>query len=345
MNTGDVLGHIAAEALFSAAPDAWLIVDANGTIVAANALAPTLFGTDDLVGGSVDELLPERLRERHVGLRGAYLADPTPRTMASGLELHGQRVDGSIFPVLVSLSPISVGEHTYVIAALRDDSDAMLIRQELAVARERSVVAEDRDRMARDLHDTVIQELFAIGLGLQGLGSTAESDETKRRIQRSIDDLDRVIRDIRGVIFDLGILPEDQLDLVAELERIMVSERAALRFDPTFEVEGDAAAISESVAVHLRHVVREGLSNVARHAQATACSVRVTVDDTGITVEIADNGSGPSLASTSGSGGRGLGNLGARARLLGGECEFGAREGGGSRLRWTVPYEHEDTDE
>ena len=337
-----MLGRFATIDLFDAAPDAWIIADTDGCIVAANRLAPQMFGHDDLVGLQVEALLPERVRERHERLRGGYVADPEPRAMASGLELHGRRGDGSIFPVQVSLSPISVEGEAFVIAAVRDDTEATATRLELATSREQTVVAEDRDRLARDLHDTVIQELFAIGLGLQGVGATSENQQTQLRLQQAIDDLDRVIRDIRGVIFDLGVRPGSRTDIVTELERIVASERSALRFQPEVRVEGDADAVSEDVAGHMRHVLREGLSNVARHARASACTIVLTVDEDDISLEIVDNGQGPSGQSASPGGGRGLGNLGARARILGGHCEFGAGPDGGSRLLWKVPIEPGD---
>ncbi|MEM7286422.1 MAG: PAS domain S-box protein [Actinomycetota bacterium] len=342
MPSEDILRHVATDVLFDAAPDAWIIAGTDGRIVAANALAPKLFGHPELVGLAVEELLPDRLRERHERLRGGYVEDPEPRAMASGLELHGKRADGSVFPVQVSLSPIAVGDATYVIAAVRDDSDAVATRLELATAREQTVVAEDRDRLARDLHDTVIQELFAVGLGLQSVGATSESHQTQLRLQQAIDDLDRVIRDIRGVIFDLGVRPGARSDVVAEIERILASERAALHFTPQLRVDGDPRGVSADIAGHLRHVVREGLSNVARHARATEADVLLSIDGENVSLEIVDNGQGPSETGPSPGGGRGLGNLGARARLLGGECEFGAAASGGSRLRWTVPQETGD---
>lgn len=328
--------------LFDAAPDAWIIADTSGSIVAANRLAPLMFGHDELVGLQVEVLLPERVRDRHEKLRSGYVADPEPRAMASGLELHGRRGDGSIFPVQVSLSPIHVEGEAFVIAAVRDDTEANATRLELATSREQTVVAEDRDRLARDLHDTVIQELFAIGLGLQGVGAASENQQTQLRLQQAIDDLDRVIRDIRGVIFDLGVRPGSQTDIVTELERVLASERPALHFSPELRVDGDPSAVAEDVAAHMRHVVREGLSNVARHARASACTVVLTVDDEDISLEIIDNGQGPSGPSASPGGGRGLGNLGARARILGGQCEFGAAPDGGSRLLWKVPNESGD---
>ena len=342
MPRNEILGRIATDALFDAAPDAWIIADATGCIVAANDLAPRMFGHDSLEGLLVEDLLPERLRDRHEGLRSSYAASPEPRAMASGLELHGKRGDGSIFPVQVSLSPIRLGDEVLIIAAVRDDSEAVATRLDLATAREQAVIAEDRDRLARDLHDTVIQELFAVGLGLQGVGATSENQQTQLRLQQAIDDLDRVIRDIRGVIFDLGVRPGSQADIVTELERVLASERAALHFTPELVVHGNAATVSPDIAGHLRHVVREGLSNVARHARATACDVVLTIDGDVVSLEVRDNGQGPSAKSPSPGGGRGLGNLGARARLLGGECKFGADPEGGSRLHWTVPQDAGD---
>ena len=138
-----------------------------------------------------------------------------------------------------------------------------------------------------------------MGLGLQSMGTRLEDAHTRTALQLAIDDLDRVIREIRRVIFDLGAPVADGAGLHAELERIAASERPALGFEPTLSVSGELDDIDRTVAAHLSQVVREAVSNVARHARATACEVRVLVDDDTVTVEVTDDGTGPPAADIS----------------------------------------------
>jgi len=125
-----------------AAPDAMIIIDAGGIVRFANRQVSVVFGYphDDIVGKSVEHLMPERVRSRHVGHRTGYVETLRVRPMGAGLELFGLRRDGTEFPVEISLSPIEDGDHVLVAAAIRDVSDRKRVEAELIVARE---IAED----------------------------------------------------------------------------------------------------------------------------------------------------------------------------------------------------------
>lgn len=199
---------------------------------------------------------------------------------------------------------------------------------------------EDRDRIARDLHDTVIQRLFAIGLGLQGLVPVVGDPVIAQRLDNAIDQLDETVREVRSAIFELHApqLPGNSLrravlDIAAESVR-------PLGFEPQVRFEGPVdTAVEVRTAEHVVAVVREALANVARHAGATDVWVAVTVDQGHLLVEISDDGVGPPEGN---SPGRGLRNMAERARLLGGRCTLEPRQGElrgdcGSVLRWMVP--------
>jgi signal transduction histidine kinase len=196
---------------------------------------------------------------------------------------------------------------------------------------------EDRERIARDLHDTVVQRLFATGMALQASVRLVRSDPTAAigRIEQAVDDLDLTIKHIRTAIFGLehvreesGSVRDGVLGLVREATR-------ALGFEPTVLLDGPIdTKVDEATARELLATLREGLSNVARHARAHRAEVEVLVGDE-IALRVVDDGVGPPPPGSP--RGNGLVNMAERARRLGGRCELLAGDGGGSILEWTVP--------
>jgi signal transduction histidine kinase len=194
-------------------------------------------------------------------------------------------------------------------------------------------VLEDRERMARDLHDTVIQRLFATGLGLQALTRTA-TPEVADRIQQAVDDLDDTIREIRGVIFALQAREHGEQSLRAEVLGLCTEMAAALGFAPRVHFDGPVdAVVNGSLAADVLAVLRELLSNVARHAGASSADVYVLAGSE-IIVRVEDDGHGPGPVRL---GGRGLKNLTARARAYGGSFALAPKEWRGSLAEWRVP--------
>jgi signal transduction histidine kinase len=205
-------------------------------------------------------------------------------------------------------------------------------------------VIDDRDRIARDLHDAVIQRLFAIGLSLQGLAGAAVPSTVVDRLQSAIGDIDTVIRQIRTTIFELGAtspetgLRSDILAVVHELGPV-VGFTIPVRFDgPVDSLLGPR--LGEDVVA----VVREALTNAGRHAHATSASVSIVVLNRACQVEIVDDGVGFDLdvaaaRSDRTEGGLGLLNLRRRAEKRGGELILEAVPSGGTRLVWRVPLD------
>ncbi len=190
-------------------------------------------------------------------------------------------------------------------------------------------VLSDRDRIARDLHDHVIQRLFAIGLSLQG-AQTADAPGTAQRISTSLDDLQDVVSEIRTAIFDLHggtvtRLRQRLQQAVAQMTKD-ASVRSAVHFS------GPLSVVEAPLADHAEAVVREAISNVVRHAVASTVIVTVAVDDN-LTITVVDDGSGFPAGTTR----SGLANLAARAAECGGALEVGTSAEGGTRLVWSVP--------
>jgi len=196
-------------------------------------------------------------------------------------------------------------------------------------------VLEDRDRIARDLHDRVIQRIFAVGMTLQGASRLPGPPEILARVDKAVDALDTTINEIRTAIFELGDgmgkrgLRHSVLELAEELTP-MLGCRPEVRFQGPVD-----SVVPQPLADHLLAVLREALTNAAKHAHAHRFFVTLTVGDE-VRLEVADDGSGIAEHRPS-TGGMGLTNMAGRAEKLGGTFEIQVPEGGGTRLLWCVP--------
>jgi len=195
----------------------------------------------------------------------------------------------------------------------------------------------ERERIARDLHDTVIQRLFAVGLSLQGAASRAGADPALERMRQAIDDIDDTIRDIRSAIFALHTRRPGGASLRDDVIAIVGEATRPLGFEPSVTFDGpiDSAA-SDAMHEHLAATLREALSNVAKHASATKVSVDVTIAASDLVLFVADDGIG--LGDPVGSG-NGLANMRERAEALGGSCVVRSTGAGGTILEWRVPVD------
>jgi signal transduction histidine kinase len=199
---------------------------------------------------------------------------------------------------------------------------------------QRIAVLADRDRIARDLHDLVIQRLFATGMSLQGATPLASDPEVADRIRRAVDELDDTIRDIRSAIYTLQSRDEaEQPGLRARIVAVAEEMTAALGFAPSLRIDGALdSRVPAEIAEDMLVAVREALSNVARHARASL--VEVTFDvGCDLLVVVQDDGGGIRTASRW----SGLANLTDRAEELGGSLSVAPAAGGGTRLEWRVP--------
>ena len=190
-------------------------------------------------------------------------------------------------------------------------------------------VLTDRDRIARDLHDHVIQRLFAVGLSLQG-ALNADQAEGTRRVTGALDDLQDVVQEIRTTIFDLHGGSVTRLRQRIEQAVTQMTVDSAVR--PAVHISGPLSVVDAALADHAEAVVREAVSNVVRHAAARSVTVSVTVDDY-LTIGVSDDGAGIGEDVTR----SGLANLAARAHECGGRFSIAPRPGGGTRLVWSVP--------
>ena len=198
--------------------------------------------------------------------------------------------------------------------------------------REKLAVFEDRDRIGRDLHDLVIQRLFAIGLGLENTGRIAEQPVIRERVATAVDDIDETIKDIRRSIFALSAAT-DSSDIRATVNQLVERATTVLGFAPSLRFEGPVnSAITSTIAAHLVAVLGETLTNIARHAAATNAWVVLSAGHD-VVLTVSDDGGGIHTGAAQ----SGLRNIRDRAADLGGTCTIESGEGTGTVICWSVP--------
>jgi signal transduction histidine kinase len=203
-------------------------------------------------------------------------------------------------------------------------------------------VFEDRDRIGRDLHDLVIQRLFAIGLGLENTMRLAARPEVGERISAAVDDLDATIKDIRRSIFSLSV-PDDATDLRKELDDVLSAAVDGLGFQPVLRTSGPLdSGVPNDIKPHLVAVMTEAVSNAARHAHAAVVVVTLAVGDE-ISLAVSDDGSGFDPVTRERDSG--IANMRYRAKSLGGTCEITSAPGQGTTVTWAVPARKPSTRE
>ena len=210
-------------------------------------------------------------------------------------------------------------------------AETQLAQEELA----RLELLEERERIAKELHDGVIQSLFAVGMSLQGAAGMVRDSEIARRIEGSVEDIDRAIRDLRNYIFGLrpGILADRQLDQA--LNELGQEFQARTEVLTIVDVDEEIASELASRAADVVQLTREALSNIGRHASATSCRVSLRRTDGGAELEIDDDGVGFDV--TLPSRGMGLDNLRARVESLGGSLMIASVTGEGTTIRAAFP--------
>ena len=299
--------------------------------------------------GEGADLQRGRLLERSGSRLAAVLEDGVARQIPAAelpvilapgdglaVSLAGQHAGSRGVLVVAGLPEPSVIVATRALSSFAAQAAVALELAERRRDAERFAVYEDRDRIARDLHDLVIQRLFATGMQLEGAARLIDSrpQEAGARVHRAVDDLDGTIRELRSTIYGLQAPHNEQTSLRARVLQTVDAGAEQLGFAPSLRMDGLLDTLVPVAAVeHLLAALRESLSNAARHAAASRVEVLVAVRDDEVVLEVADNGAG--LGPTARRSG--LANLAARAEQLGGVLQLESEPGAGTRLIWRVP--------
>jgi signal transduction histidine kinase len=345
----DLLHHIVEEARS--------LVDAR--YGALGVLNTTRTGLDEFVTVGLDEAAVKAIgpRPNGRGVLGLLITEPKPLRLdrlADHSESYGFPPNHPPMTSFLGV-PIRVRDEIYgnlyltdkVGAASFSDEDEALaeaLAQAAGIAIDSSrlhdqvrvlSVLDERDRIARDLHDRVIQRIFAVGMTLQGVSRMSDPAQASIRIDRAVDELDATIAEIRSTIFELGesALPGGLRQSIVQLCEEMaptLGARPELSFQGTID-----NAIPQQTADHIVAVVREGLTNAAKYADATTYRVVLRVEGDYVVLEVSDDGTGFDPADTG--DGLGLRNLRNRAEKCNGTFQVVSGAGEGTRLIWTVP--------
>ncbi len=210
---------------------------------------------------------------------------------------------------------------------------------------QRLAVVEERERIGRDLHDGIIQSIYAVGLSLEDVPELMDDEptEARARVERAIDSLDQAIRDIRNFIF--GLRPEllEQAGLIGGLAALGDEFRVNSLVDVELETSGDGwIVLPADETTELLSIAREALSNIARHARASRASIVVASDAGAVRLTIADNGVGFDVVRPRGPGHQGLNNMRSRAAAIGGSLEVESQPGRGTRIIVELPRQVSD---
>lgn len=306
------------------------------------------------LAADVDELIDRQLEQIRDAQRAANIAQLTAASVALvtiivALALTQRLLHRPLATLVDEVREISIGDYDAPIQhagprEIAEVSDAVeRMRENLRASTLRLVNSERRDEQARiaaDLHDRIIQRVFALGLGL-----TSASARKSLDLEPFIDETDEIIRDLREVIFNLNAsaTPLDRpLQMRAAVIDIVESSVPALGFTPTLLFKGavDETPISPALYAAVLAVVREALSNTARHSQADAATLCVALSDGQLRITLEDNGIGVSEFDRMGSGRRNIQN---RARQFGGHAEIrNADPGPGTVVDWVVPLSSDD---
>jgi signal transduction histidine kinase len=291
-----------------------------------------------ILGLLIDEPVPIRLAD--LSLHPASVGFPDHHPPMKTFLGAPVRIRGAIYGNLYLTDKIGGGEFTEldvdVVETLALAAGIAISNSRLHARVNELSVAEDRDRIARDLHDTVIQRLYGIGLSLQGTIRTVEDSRSKTRIQESLDEIDTTIRQIRTSIFELEAPNLPGQGLRARVLSVVNESSRGLGLDPEVRFAGALdTRVPVDVADHVLAVLREALSNIARHAHARSVEIELILEHDEIRMTVGDDGIGFAAESTK--AGKGLTNMHERAQALGGSSAIEPRAGGGTELTWRVP--------
>ncbi|MDP9984164.1 signal transduction histidine kinase [Pseudarthrobacter oxydans] len=317
-------------------------------------VAPATDGSGHIVAGAAGKRSPQfsgRTLRLDSPLLESVLDGGEPVVLDNASALFGE-IDGGITGPLLAVALSTQGAHHGLLLLIRDPNALRYARTDIEMGavfgshvalalelarvhrlREELLVFTDRDRIARDLHDLVIQRLFAAGLSVQSLTRFTKDELATERIRNITNELDEAIRSLRDTIYSLKSSSGETELLSGRIRRVTRSSAKSMPFTPRLIITGPVDAVTPDKADNVVAVVSEGLSNAIRHSGADTISVSVGVVKGRVTVVITDNGAGFAEPEKR----RGLANLEDRARMLDGECTITSAPDAGTSLEWSVP--------
>ncbi|MDJ0941557.1 MAG: ATP-binding protein [Woeseiaceae bacterium] len=288
-------------ALLNSTPDAMVFVDESGTISFANRQVESMFGyePDELVGQPVELLLPKRLRNKHEGYRGAFASEPRRREMGAGLELFGLRRDGTEFPVEISLSPVETEHGLLIAGAIRDVSDRVRIRNDLAAARDEAERANRAKSsfLAAASHD-LRQPLQTLNLLNAVLRKTANCNHSVQAVEQQAQALG-AMTDLLNSLLDISKLESGAITPdIADCQVRDIFRRLSSEFRTQAEAKGlelrvdDCEDVVRTDAGLLSQIIQNLVANAIRYTREGLVQLRCLHMNETVRIEVADTGIG-----------------------------------------------------
>lgn len=324
--------------VLEAVPVGILMLEPGGRITLANRQAERMFGytPGTLLGETIGALLPSRTHLTHTVQVVQYLVWVTTSSAQSTNPLMGLRQDGTEFPLDIALNHLVLPASTMILVSLADRTERQKAEEAVRTQQVMEQVFQERETLTRNLHDGVLQSMYAVRLGLEhchGLLDT-QPDRAQRGLARHVDDLSLLIAELRGFMEHSDPEWAKAATLSAGLASLVRQYQSVTTLSWQVHCTQDEslqARLSPDERRHLLYIAREAISNIVRHAAATACRIALEASEEDVRLVIADDGRGfPPRADAP--TGRGLGNMHARARQLGGTFTLQTETGSGTHI-------------
>lgn len=314
--------------LRSVRDDRGQVIDLRYAAANHAACAYTGLPKEELVGSTLLELLPGQAATGLFDLYVRVLETGEPLVLDDHPYLSELRGEERLFDIR------AVRTDDSLVYTWRDVTDRLERDRARARVLSMEALADERDRVARDLHDGAIQEVYGTALSLRAIAAEAP-DHIRRQLGPIIDAQDTIIRHLRATVLGLTRPDLGEMSVTTLVTRTVTEAERSLGFVPDVRLQGNLDAVDDPLLIeHLLLSLREMLSNVARHAEARSVEVAVVASPGAVEVAVSDDGVGLDEATAKGYG---LSNLAKRAGLLGGVFSITGRAGGGACARWRVP--------